>query len=109
MTAAARPLSDRDRETATLSARYRTNGGKRMTEGVEREADPGNRQTTGLHSIGHALRSTYDAENHDSLGQEITGLMLHLARVDDAPAPAQPAVAETAPPPRSWLTKVFGR
>ena len=84
------------------------------------------RQGAGLYPVGRALRATFDAENHDSLGTDLTGLMLELARIDpDAPAkvrvppavgsvppvaavvavmPAEPAAAARQPPWwRRWL------
>lgn len=67
------------------------------------------RRNAGLDPIGHVLRQTYDAENHDSLGNDLTGLMLHLARVEDAPAPPPPA--RTPPPPAPaprWWERLFG-
>lgn len=71
----------------------------------------------GLYPIGRALRATYDAENHDSLGQDLTGLMLALARVEDgaatvaAPKPL-PALVPAAPArvaAPSWWARLWGR
>lgn len=83
-----------------------------------------NRQTTGLYPVGRALRTTFDADNHDSLGSDLTGLMLELARIDpDAPAkvrvpaavaavPVAATVAAPAPvavrPPTPWWRRWFG-
>ena len=71
------------------------------------------RQPDGVDPIGAALRATYDAENHDSLGRDLTGLMLALARIDDpAPSPVRSPVIEPAPvatAPRPWLQRWFGR
>ena len=63
-----------------------------------------------VYPLGRALRTTYDAENHDSLGSDVTGLMIDLAKVPYepmamsvhalAPAPASFPVA-IAPSPRS--------
>ena len=67
------------------------------------------RQPDGVDPIGAALRATYDAENHDSLGRDLTGLMLALARIDD---PVPSPVIDTAPvaaAPRPWLQRWFGR
>lgn len=59
-----------------------------------------------LAPIAHVLRETYDAENHDTLGRDLTGLMLELARVEPPPlAPPAPA----APPPAGWWRRMFGR
>ncbi|WP_425231005.1 hypothetical protein [Sphingomonas sp.] len=90
-----------------------------------------NRQDAGLYPLGRALRATYRADNHDSLGQDLTGLMLELARIEPGVAPpdghptgaapiagakpvaalatAAPAIASPAPPPRRpWWRAVFG-
>lgn len=82
-----------------------------------------NRQATGLYPVGRALRTTFDADNHDSLGNDLTGLMLELAHIDpDAPAkvrvppavvPVPAPVAEVAPAPVaetpvSWWRRWFG-
>lgn len=80
-----------------------------------------------LYPVGRALRRTFDAENHDSLGTDLTGLMLELARIDpEAPAPgrgAMPLPTPPDPPPalpvetaspstspaQSWWRAVVGR
>lgn len=76
-------------------------------EEFPREDELESRQAAGLYPVGRALRQTFDAENHDSLGTDLTGLMLELARIepDAGPlprgrvpgAPALPA----APAPRA--------
>ena len=78
------------------------------------------RQAAALYPVGRALRQTFDADNHGTLGTDLTGLMLELARIDpDArplpKAPLSPAVAplpvaaaepeERAP----WWRAVVGR
>lgn len=73
-----------------------------------------------VYPLGRALRSTYDADNHHTLGSDVTGLMIDLSKVPfDAeeaaltPRPAQP-VPRTAPPmmaslpPRSWVARLGG-
>ena len=74
-----------------------------------------------LYPVGRALRRTFDADNHDSLGNDLTGLMLQLARIDpDAPPPARgvmpvavaPVLAAAPPPtaPRpSWWRAALNR
>ena len=78
-----------------------------------------------LYPVGRALRQTFDAENHDSLGNDLTGLMLELARIDPAATPiargvppATPAPLFAAAPPdqparRPWwraaVTRLLGR
>jgi hypothetical protein len=78
----------------------------------EDETELAGRQPTALYPIGRALRSTFDAENHESLGNDLTGLMLELAHIDpDAqplsrgamPVPAAPAAV---PPPVHASTPV---
>lgn len=65
----------------------------------------------GLDRVGLVLRETYGADNHDSLGNDLTGLMLELARVEGpataTPAPTTPPVP-SAPVP-SWFSRLFGR
>lgn len=80
------------------------------------------RQNAALYPVGRALRATFDAENHDSLGQDLTGLMLELARIepDEAPLPrgmppvAAPPPAPVPPPPQetpavSWWRAAVDR
>jgi hypothetical protein len=76
-------------------------GGWWVEEKVEAELE--HRQSGTLYTVGRALRATYDAENHHTLGRDVTGLMLDLARVPtDAPTPPPAAVA-APPPPRRGL------
>lgn len=82
-------------------------------DGQEQERALAERQADGVYPIGRALRATYGADNHDSLGPDLTGLMLALARIDPPPAaPASPAppvpVAAAAPPRASWWARLFG-
>lgn len=90
-------------------------------DGQDRENELAGRQPTALYPIGRALRATYDAENHESLGTDLTGLMLALARVeppaDALPMPNDtPVAAEStfsAPPAspaarRGWLARAIG-
>lgn len=51
------------------------------------------RQGGKVYPVGRALRATYDAENHDTLGRDVTGLMLHLSRV-----PYEPFRVDGEPP-----------
>ena len=53
------------------------------------------RQDGRIYPLGRALRATYDAENHDSLGSDVTGLMIDLSRVPYEPE----SVRATAPLP----------
>jgi hypothetical protein len=83
-------------------------------DGQDQEHGPQGRQADGLDPIGRALRATYDAENHDSLGSDLTGLMLELARVepDGAATPAvalPPPAAAPAPPRPSLWARLTGR
>lgn len=34
-----------------------------------------------LYPVGRALRATFDADNHDSLDRDVTGLMIDLSHV----------------------------
>ena len=101
-------------------------------EEFPREDELESRQGAALYPVGRVLRSTYDAENHDSLGNDLTGLMLELAHIDPdaeplprqvlpplAVAPAPPITPEpileqtrspVAPaPPRSWWRTAIDR
>ena len=93
-------------------------------EQFPREDELESRQAAGLYPVGRALRATFDAENHDTLGNDLTGLMLQLARVDpDAPplprgeqpaAPPSPAASPLPPESarRGWramLGRLLGR
>ena len=71
-----------------------------------------------LYPVGRALRRTFDADNHETLGAELTGLMLELARIDpDAPGlrrgvlpPSAPALSpEPADRPSSWWRNAVRR
>jgi hypothetical protein len=68
--------------------------------GEEPEDELAARQDPRLYPVGRALRSSYDAENHDSLDPVVMGLMLDLARVEPGPAvrhvEAEPLLGETA-------------
>lgn len=60
------------------------------------------RQDPRLYPLGPALRSTFDADNHDSLDPVVTGLMLDLAHVEADRAALSPAAA-SGPPSRTTL------
>ena len=53
------------------------------------------RQDGRVFSVGRALRASFDADNHDSLGGDVTGLMIDLSKL---PYEAEP-VATAAPMP----------
>lgn len=82
-------------------------------DGQEQERRLAERQADGVYPIGRALRATYRADNHDTLGSDLTGLMLALARVDPPAAAPQPVAAPVAPlqpaaPRASWWARLFG-
>ncbi|MDB5697130.1 MAG: hypothetical protein JWN21_2673 [Sphingomonas bacterium] len=69
-------------------------------EEFPREDELEGRQAAALYPVGRALRTTFDAENHDSLGNDLTGLMLELAHIDpDAPPLPRPVVPPLASTP----------
>ena len=92
--------------------RLRTDRGVGLAdEEFPREDELESRQDAALYPVGRALRRTFDAENHDSLGTDLTGLMLELARIDpDAEAKAGlPAPATSvAPTPEAPVVQVSG-
>ena len=55
------------------------------------------RQGARLYPIGRALRASYDAENHESLGSDVAGLMINLSHVEP-PTPAPPCEVDSTPP-----------
>lgn len=67
--------------------------------------DPGEdglaaRQDAKLYPVGRALRTTFDADNHDTLSRDVTALMLDLARIpyDETDRVGPPARRQIAPP-----------
>lgn len=67
------------------------------------------RQDGRVYPVGRALRATFDADNHDTLGPALTGLMIDLAKVPFDPSEAVPPLvppvpAEVGTPPSrtSW-------
>lgn len=94
-------------------------------EQFPREDELESRQAAGLYPVGRVLRQTFNADNHDSLGTELTGLMLQLARVDPdgkplprGTVPVEVPAAVTTPEPvpaprRPWwrtaVTRLLGR
>ena len=67
-------------------------------EEFPREDELESRQAAALYPVGRVLRTTFDAENHDSLGNDLTGLMLELAHIDpDAEPIARAVVPPVAP------------
>lgn len=76
----------------------------------EAEDELAMRQGAALYSIGRALRATYDADNHDTLPRDATGLMLDLSHVPFEPQAGREAVQPEAAAPvrRGWLDRVKG-
>lgn len=65
------------------------------------------RQGANLYPLGRALRATYHAENHHTLTNDVTGLMLDLARVPFDEDEVVPLPAVPPPPPRAgWLVRL---
>ena len=79
-----------------------------MPERDKPEDDLETRLNAGLDPIGQALRATYPSDNHDSLGKDLTGLMLHLAQVDEPGQPSRASALQPQPAP-SWLQRLFAR
>lgn len=88
-----------------------------MDDADGHEQELAGRQATGMYPIGRALRQTYDAENHDTLGQDLTGLMLELARVEPPlmvadempPIAIPPQLAPSSRKQPSWLQRFLQR
>ena len=51
------------------------------------------RQSAALYPVGRVLRSTFDADNHETLSAEVTALMINLSRVPYEPCAKAPAAA----------------
>jgi hypothetical protein len=77
------------------------------------------RQGAALYPVGRTLRSTFDAENHDSLGADVTALMLSLSRIpyepcakhrlpEELPA-ATPTAVAVAGEPRAAAPSLIAR
>ncbi len=65
------------------------------------------RQGAKLFPVGQALRATYDAENHESLSKDVTGLMLDLARVPFEPHEFEPVTRPAPTPARpGWIGRL---
>ena len=76
-------------------------------EEFPREDELESRQPAVLYPVGRVLRQTFDADNHDSLGTDLTGLMLQLARIDPDTASVprgEPPGPGTPPAPVSATT-----
>lgn len=60
-----------------------------------------------LHPIAQALRATFHADNHATLGRDVTGLMLDLSHVPFEPHEFEPVLAPMPPPrrPAGWLER----
>jgi hypothetical protein len=60
-----------------------------------------------VYPLGRALRATYDADNHATLGNDVTGLMIDLSKIPyeaDGADAALPAAA--VPRARSWRDRI---
>jgi hypothetical protein len=68
------------------------------------------RQDGRVYPLGRALRATFDADNHATLGSDVTGLMIDLSKVPYEPMDAakEPSPLPPAPPPRSWRDLICG-
>lgn len=61
-----------------------------------------------VYPVGQVLRATYDAENHETLGNDVTHLMLNLARVPYEPLAARPAAVAPTPAARLGMLSRLG-
>ena len=85
-------------------------------DAYEAEEELKQRQGAALYPLGRALRATYDADNHDTLGSDVTGLMLELTRLPYEPGracaraePHERKAPDRAPPDPSrggWLDRL---
>jgi hypothetical protein len=80
-----------------------------MAEEFAREEQLKLVQDARVYPVGRVLRETFDAENHDSLTSDVTGLMIGLARVPFEPdAVTLLPPAPSPPPPRPGLLARLG-
>lgn len=56
---------------------------ERKVDEKRRKGRPPNEGAKSADDVGAILRASFPAENHDSLGDDITRLMLHLSRQAD--------------------------
>lgn len=65
------------------------------------------RQDGRVYPLGRALRRTWDAENHDTLGSDVTGLMIDLSKIPYEPDahPAPPIAPVPARHPSASLSR----
>jgi hypothetical protein len=75
-------------------------------------------QDVRVYPVGRVLRDTFDADNHDTLGSDVAGLMINLSRVPFEPgvdrgnraaAPSPPTQKVSAPPKPVDRKGVFRR
>lgn len=83
-----------------------------IDDAYEAEEELKLRQGAALYPLGRALRTTFDADNPDSLGGDVTGLMLELTRIPFEPG--QPCArdvqaATTAHEPAIGSSGLLGR
>ncbi len=65
------------------------------------------RQGGAIYPLGKVLRSTYDADNHETLSAEVTALMINLSRVPYEPCAKDPVVVMVEQPAaRSLISRV---
>lgn len=64
------------------------------------------RQGGALYPLGKVLRSTYDADNHDTLSAEVTALMINLSRIPYEPCAKDPVAVAEQPAARSLISRV---
>ena len=70
-----------------------------MAEEFAREEQLKLVQDARVYPVGRVLRETFDAENHETLTSDVTGLMINLARVPFEPlAPGVVTPPSPAPP-----------
>jgi len=71
-----------------------------MAEEFVREEQLKLEQDARVYPVGRVLRDTFDAENHETLTSDVTGLMINLARVPFEPLAPGSAVPAPLPSPR---------
>jgi len=68
---------------------------ERKVDEKRRKRRPPDEVASSADDLGACLRTSFPAENHDSLGDDITRLMLHLSRQRGHSEPHPPGLAQS--------------
>jgi len=80
-----------------------------MEEEVAREEQLKLVQDVRVYPVGRVLRDTFNADNHDTLTSDVTGLMINLSRVPYEPLATGPDKVTTPPLPPPGVLRRLAR